>query len=803
LSGLSFCIDPGHGAGNSNQGPTGLREADINLSVSLFLKEFLKSANIDTVLLTRVSDATNPTLSQREAVANNFGVDWFHSVHHNACGGAGATCTARSTIVLIEEVRSFANPCPSGRARGTGQPEWPGLSDTMSDFMGTQISRGLRTTSAKTWLDWTFYGGCNGGFSLGVLNDLLMPGELSEATFHQTRIEEDKLRNPDFLKLEARALFMAILDFYEAGTMATGALSGIIRDDETKQPLNGVTVTLNPGGQQYTTDGNNNGLFVFHDLQPGMYQITVMAHDYVVQQRSRAVTAHAFTHADFSMVLDVPPVVMQTLPNNESEDVDVYNEVGLRFNRPMDRESVEAAFSITPPTAGHFLWSPRNDVLLFEPDTRFAFETAHTVTIAATATDTTGNALDGNGDGIEGDPFSFKFTTQALDNTKPVVMDFFPTQRDTGVFVRDVLTATFNQELDPQSINAGTVLLTGDGSLTPAVKLFYLTDGSKELNIVPVEPLQAGRRYFVTLTSGISLPDGTTLGGNFVWQFTAQSTNIQVSFLDDFEGPFNWKAPQDAQASRGFEPDSTIFELTRSAALSGIQAERLQYAFTAPDGLLELDMQTPASLDLSKIMRLGYYVFGDGSGNSLRFLFADSDGVEASAPYPVTWHGWRLLFFDFLNPALSTDGVSGNGLFDAGTVDFLGFQLHHTGNSTGVLTLDDLITVQPDVTVSVETPAQQTGRPENFVLQQNYPNPFNPETAIRYDIPEATHVKLAIYNLQGQRIRTLVNTFQQPGSYRVLWNGKDERHHTVSNGIYVYTIRLKNRTESRRMIFLK
>ena len=56
LSGLSICIDPGHGAGNANQGPTGLREANIDLDVSLFLKEFLKSAHIDTVLLTRIDE---------------------------------------------------------------------------------------------------------------------------------------------------------------------------------------------------------------------------------------------------------------------------------------------------------------------------------------------------------------------------------------------------------------------------------------------------------------------------------------------------------------------------------------------------------------------------------------------------------------------------------------------------------------------------------------------------------------------------------------------------------------------------
>ncbi|MDQ7064081.1 MAG: N-acetylmuramoyl-L-alanine amidase, partial [candidate division KSB1 bacterium] len=52
LSGISICIDPGHGAGNQNQGPTGLREADVNLDVGLMWRDLLRRANIDTVLMT-------------------------------------------------------------------------------------------------------------------------------------------------------------------------------------------------------------------------------------------------------------------------------------------------------------------------------------------------------------------------------------------------------------------------------------------------------------------------------------------------------------------------------------------------------------------------------------------------------------------------------------------------------------------------------------------------------------------------------------------------------------------------------
>lgn len=799
LSGLSICLDPGHGAGNTNQGPTGLREADINLGVALFLKDFLKSAGIDTVLLTRVDDSTNPSLSQREALANSFGVDWFHSVHHNACGVT--PCTARSTIVLMEEERSFANPCPDGKARGTGQPEWPGQSDVMSDFMGNWIFKALRTTSTTSWLDWTFYGGCNGGFSLGVLNDLQMPGELSEATFHQNRVEENKLRNPDFLKLEARALFMGILDFYEAGKMPTGALSGIIRDDETKSPLNGVEVVINPGDLHYTTDDNGNGLFVFQDLAPGTYQIAVNLPNFVPQQKSVTVQAHAFSSADFNLVLDVPPTVPQTLPANETEDVSVYNEIGVRFSRPMDRASVEDAFEITPAVAGHFLWSVKSDIILFEPDTRFEFETVYTVTIRNTAVDTNGRAIDGNGDGVEGDSFSYRFTTQMLDNSQPVVLDFYPTQRDTGVFARDIFTVTFNEEIDPESVNSATVLLSGDGGLAPSYKVIYVPDGSRTVNIIPLESLKADTRFFITLTKGIQLTDGTPLASNFVWQFNTQSQAKQFTRADDFESGLHFDAPQNSTVSTGFDSDSTNLTLARQFAISDSQAAALSYLFESPTGLLQIDYAGRLDLDLNKATDFGIYVFGDNSNNSLRLLFADGDGTEMGPWQPVNWSGWRLLKTDVQNPDLSADGA--NGAFDAQVISFAGLQLQAGGSTKGRLLFDDLFFTQPDLTVSVGEGESRRQTPATFLLQQNYPNPFNPETTIRYRLTQAGPVELAIFNLQGQLIRTLFRGYQQAGEHRLSWNGRDNFDRLVSSGIYLYRFKGNGKEITKRMIFLK
>ncbi|MBK7259334.1 MAG: T9SS type A sorting domain-containing protein [Ignavibacteriae bacterium] len=74
-------------------------------------------------------------------------------------------------------------------------------------------------------------------------------------------------------------------------------------------------------------------------------------------------------------------------------------------------------------------------------------------------------------------------------------------------------------------------------------------------------------------------------------------------------------------------------------------------------------------------------------------------------------------------------------------------------------------------------------KPSNFALEQNYPNPFNPETAIRYDLPEASTVRLLVFNPLGQEVATLVNEQEPAGSYQVKFNAS-----TVPSGMYFYRL---------------
>lgn len=93
--------------------------------------------------------------------------------------------------------------------------------------------------------------------------------------------------------------------------------------------------------------------------------------------------------------------------------------------------------------------------------------------------------------------------------------------------------------------------------------------------------------------------------------------------------------------------------------------------------------------------------------------------------------------------------------------------------------------------------------PTNVVLHQNFPNPFNPTTTINYSLNESSFTKLVIYNLQGEEIKTIVNSYQTPGNYSVVWDGTDNRNNPVSSGVYLYSLKSGKIVLNKKMILLR
>ena len=107
-----------------------------------------------------------------------------------------------------------------------------------------------------------------------------------------------------------------------------------------------------------------------------------------------------------------------------------------------------------------------------------------------------------------------------------------------------------------------------------------------------------------------------------------------------------------------------------------------------------------------------------------------------------------------------------------------------------------------DVHVGIEDESNLTVPTEN-VLMQNYPNPFNNQTIIKYQIKEAGHVKVNIYDLLGRRVRTLVNEEQSPGYYSVHWDGINEHGHSVTSGIYFYSLNFGEFNNVKKLLLVK
>ncbi len=81
-----------------------------------------------------------------------------------------------------------------------------------------------------------------------------------------------------------------------------------------------------------------------------------------------------------------------------------------------------------------------------------------------------------------------------------------------------------------------------------------------------------------------------------------------------------------------------------------------------------------------------------------------------------------------------------------------------------------------------------TDLPGSFTLAQNYPNPFNPQTTIKFALPRNETVRLEIFNMLGQKVRTLINAELSAGYHRFIWNGKNTLGEPVSSGIYFYRL---------------
>ena len=93
--------------------------------------------------------------------------------------------------------------------------------------------------------------------------------------------------------------------------------------------------------------------------------------------------------------------------------------------------------------------------------------------------------------------------------------------------------------------------------------------------------------------------------------------------------------------------------------------------------------------------------------------------------------------------------------------------------------------------------------PSEFCLYPNYSNPFNPVTTISYDLPEEGYIELTVYNMRGEKVTTLMKGNQEAGSYRMNWDGTNQKGEIVSSGIYFLRIASGSYCKTSKMVFIR
>ncbi len=185
--------------------------------------------------------------------------------------------------------------------------------------------------------------------------------------------------------------------------------------------------------------------------------------------------------------------------------------------------------------------------------------------------------------------------------------------------------------------------------------------------------------------------------------------------------------------------------------------------------------------------------------------------------YPVTVYGKTMRSIEALTPLAGADTIysidmkNDGSLYegracavrDSGKTVFFGFPLYFMDKEQVKLAAQKVMAEFGEPLTGVAGKPETGNRITEFRLSQNAPNPFAKVTTISYQLPRAGQIKLNIYNIAGQLVKTLVTGEQPAGSYTLRWDRKDNNNKQVSAGVYIYRLSTGNNTQSRKMLVLK
>ena len=505
------------------------------------------------------------------------------------------------------------------------------------------------------------------------------------------------------------------------------------------------------------------------------------------------------------------PIVVYTIPA-DSDSISIADSIIVGFSKTMDTTSFDDTTISIEPHIGiaQLLWSDGNKTLTIVPDGYFQYDTWYELTIQPSASDINGRLLDGNADGIEGDPFVLRFKTFARDDIPPHIVYTYPTSGEDSFDIRDIITVVFDEPIDTNTLDTVSVRLYCGWVMLPIAFTHTVMHGKSILCIQPKQPLTPNTDYTVLLSHTHAITDtaGNPMSSHVVINFhTAAVTYTELVMVEDFTPLGTWWQPEQSGSTHGIDAPNTEWGYTDEVyppASTPAQSAYLQYEWNEsdPPWLLReyLAGGAPREVIFDTTYVLQCYVFGDHSYNKFRFCVDDSTMDESqfhevSKWITLDWYGWRLVEWQLSDPnsvGYWTDDV-GDGTLNP-PLRFDSFQLtHEVGASiSGVIYIDELRLVRK-AQIGVEEPST------TCVTLSNHPNPFNTKTNIVFSLPKPGVVELTVYDVTGRVVATLVDGLMGKGRHEVTFHAPSD----MAAGVYFYSLRFDGKLFTNKLLLVR
>ena len=390
----------------------------------------------------------------------------------------------------------------------------------------------------------------------------------------------------------------------------------------------------------------------------------------------------------------------------------------------------------------------------------------------------------------------------------PKIISVFP-DTDKIPFSLNEITFGFSQQLDPSTISSENILVNSNQFDYSNLSLTYI-DSIQQIRIQFLNGLKSLDTLSLYLDHNISNiygyqldGDGDEMGGD------SYDDTLYTTMLGDFNNDYSIGLEDLATFVNALDNDLYEYEL-------GPFSGEIPHVHVTPDTKYNIE-------DIVGFVMMWNWYFSNNSltftnyedNGALILMEAQHDTIYFDLPEDLSAYEIQIKY----NPV---------SFFIGQKDDNSSLFLNHIDPEIGLYTIMAAPN-QREVAIPVEIRGQNanisvsykgitgTGEiagqmtrnmtieniPDEFVLYPNYPNPFNPSTKIDYGLPEASNVKLMIYDILGRQVKTLVNELQDPGYKSVTWHGKDQMGRKVGAGMYFYLINAGKNKQIKKMMLLK